>query len=69
VEFELTDGRTLVREAQRYEFPPIRPVDRLAAAAQGFLGSEQIARLFETVMRLDREESIAPLMSALAQRA
>jgi 2-methylcitrate dehydratase PrpD len=69
VEFELTDGRTLVREAQRYEFPPIRPVDRLAAAAQGFLGSEQIARLFETVMRLDREESIAPLMSALTQRA
>jgi 2-methylcitrate dehydratase PrpD len=69
VEFELTDGRTVAREAEQYEFPPIAPFDRLSAAAEGFLGSAQIARLFEIVMRLDREQSVAPLMDCLVPGA
>ena len=65
IEFELTDGRTLVREAEQYTFPPIRPIDRLAAACEGFLSRDQTARLFEHVMELDRERSVAALMACL----
>jgi len=65
IEFELTDGRTIVREAEQYTFPPIRPIDRLAAAAEGFLSREQAARLFDHIMELDRERSVAALMMCL----
>ena len=65
IEFELADGRTIAREAEQYTFPPIQPLDRLEAAAEGFLSRSQTAQLFERVMQLDREGTVAPLMACL----